>query len=70
MCNCQCWNDEPGPSFERGWARGGWYGPPPSARFGWGGFGPTKAERKERLESFKKHLEERLAEVAEELGRV
>lgn len=70
MCGCQCYADEPGPAHERSWAHGHRYGPPPWARFWWGGYGPTKTERKESLEAFKKHLEERLAEVAEELGRL
>jgi hypothetical protein len=53
----------------RGWMRG--YGPPPWARYwGWPFAGPTKAERKEWLEAFKKHLEERLAEVNEELSQL
>ena len=37
--------------------------------FGWSYGGPTKAERKEWLEGFKKHLEERLSDVNEELGK-
>lgn len=62
---------------ERGWERG--YGPPPWAgwqdwergpRHGWRYDEPTKAERKESLEVFKKHLEERLSDVSEELGKL
>ena len=57
----------------RGWGAG--FGPPPWAGSGYGGeFGPAwqpgQAERKEWLESFKKHLEARLADVNEELGKV
>ena len=57
----------------RGWGAG--YGPPPWAGSGYGSeFGPAwrqpgKAERKEWLESFKKHLEARLADVNEELAQ-
>jgi len=36
--------------------------------FGWAYGGPTKAERKEWLEEFKKHLEERLSDVNEEIA--
>lgn len=65
-----CWGEPefaPGPM--RGWMRG--YGPPPWAwRWGWPFAGPTKAERKEWLEAFKKHLEERLADVNEELSKL
>ena len=62
---------------ERGWGRG--YGPPPwagwedwerGARYGWRYAEPTKAERKDALEAFKKHLEERLADVNDELGKL
>jgi hypothetical protein len=31
---------------------------------------PTQEERKEALEAFKKHLEERLADVNDELGKL
>ncbi len=44
---------------------GGGYG----GGFGWG-HGPTKAERKEWLENFKKHLEERLSDVNEEIEKL
>jgi hypothetical protein len=44
------------------------FGPPPWARFWWGGHDPTKTERKESLEDLKQHLEEELAEVTKELG--
>ncbi len=38
--------------------------------FGWEAYGgPTKPERKEWLEALKKHLEERLSEVSEELAK-
>jgi len=37
--------------------------------FGWG-YGPTKAERKQWLEEFKKHLEERLSDVNEEIAKL
>jgi hypothetical protein len=52
----------------------GW-GPEGAHHFGGGGFGwdyggPTKAERKEWLEAFKKHLEERLSDVNEEIGEL
>jgi len=65
-----CWDE---PKFASG-AGHGWgraYGPPPWAwRWGWPFAGPTKAERKEWLEAFKKHLEERLADVNEELSKL
>lgn len=51
-----------GPAHGSPW--GGQFG----GGFGYGFWGPTKPERKEWLEAFKKHLEERLAEVNEELG--
>ena len=51
------------------------YGPPPwweeeAPRWGWWWGGPTKSERKEWLEALKKHLEERLEEVNEELKKL
>jgi len=53
----------------RRWGRA--FGPPPWAwRWSWPFAGPTKAERKEWLEALKKHLEERLAEVNEELSKL
>lgn len=61
-----CWHEPefaPGPM--RGWMRG--YGPPPWA---WCWYGPTKAERKEWLEALKKRLEERLADINEELSKL
>ncbi len=56
----------------RGWGAG--FGPPPWAGSGYGrefnpAWQPGQAERKEWLESFKKHLEARLADVNEELGK-
>lgn len=61
-----CWDE---PRFAPGPMRG--YGPPPWAwHWGWPFAGPTKTERKEWLEAFKKHLEERLAEVNEELSKL
>jgi len=73
MCRCYCC-DEPAAVHHgrHGWGRG--YGPPPWAweggpYFGWPFAGPTKAERKEWLEALKKHLEERLADVSEELSK-
>jgi len=62
----------------------GWgYGPPPWARHAWGeepwgapgaygGYGPPTGpgERKAALEAAKQHLERRLAELNEELGRL
>ncbi len=48
------------------------YGPPPWAGY-WGGpFAepPTKAERKEWLEARRKRLQERLADVDDELGKL
>lgn len=74
---CCCGEPEFTPGVGRGWGRG--YGPPPWAwprwgesgpRWGWPFAGPTKAERKEWLEAFKKHLEGRLADVNEELGKL
>ena len=58
------------------------YGPPPWSpwqeveetphppRWGWWWGGPTKSERKGWLEALKKHLEERLEEVNEELKKL
>lgn len=72
-CCCQ---PEPVHHERHGWGRG--YGPPPWAwRWAWEGgpyagwpfAGPTRAERKEWLEALKKHLEERLADVNEELSK-
>lgn|GEM_PF-1989643 len=37
---------------------------------GWRHVEPTPEERKEALEAFKKHLEERLADVNDELGKL
>lgn len=70
MCHHCCWDDPRfAPRPMRGWMRG--YGPPPWAwHWGWPFAGPTKTERKEWLEAFKKHLEERLAEVNEELSKL
>ncbi len=73
-CDCGCQGEA---RFERH-GRGRGYGPPPWAGrgwetgpgFGWPFGGPTKAERKESLEAFKKHLEERLADVNDELGKL
>ncbi len=53
------------------------YGPPPwweeeapHPHWGWYWGGPTKSERKRWLEELKKHLEERLEEVNEELKKL
>ncbi len=54
------WGHEWAPHFGR--AHGG--------GMGWSYGGPTKAERKEWLEGFKKHLEERLSDVNEELAEL
>ncbi len=80
MCS-RCCCDEP--EFAHGRHREGrrHFGPPPWAsrggwgseggpRFGWPFAGPTKAERKGWLETFKQHLEERLADVNEELEKL
>ncbi len=71
MYGCPCCNWAPGPAFEQNRRRGYRYGPPPWMRF-WGSscYGPTKSEHKEDLEALKKHLEEQLAEVTEELGKL
>lgn len=75
MCHCDC-----EPEFAhggRGWSRG--YGPRSRSErrgcrcgygYGWRYDEPTKAERKQDLEAFKKHLEERLADVNDELGKL
>ena len=42
----------------------------PHPRWGWSWGGPAKSERKEWLEALKKHLEERLDEVNEELKKL
>ena len=47
----------------------GW-GSERAPHLGWLYGGPTKSERKEWLEGFKKHLEERLSEVNEDLGKL
>ncbi len=71
MCGYPCCNWAPGPSFTQKWGRGYRYGPPPWMwSRGSGEYGPTKSEHKEDLEALKKHLEERLAEVNEALGKL
>ncbi len=81
MCRYCYWE---GPGFAHGpGRRWKWvFGVPPWAwhvgvGVGWAGgvdfiwpFGPTKAQRREWLEAFKKHLEEVLAEVNEELSQM
>jgi ABC-type transporter lipoprotein component MlaA len=75
----RCCCDEPAFAYGRRWRGRHHYGPPFwAARWGWEGgphfdwpfAGPSKAERKEWLEAFKQHLEERLAEVNEELEKL
>jgi len=69
MCCCYWGEPEFSPGPMRRWGRA--FGPPPWAwRWSWPFAGPTKAERKEWLEALKKHLEERLAEVNEELSKL
>jgi hypothetical protein len=71
-----CCDDVPAWEEHRARRWGAGYGPAPWAGSGYGSeFGPAwwqpgKTERKERLESFKKHLEARLADVNEELGKM
>jgi hypothetical protein len=46
------------------------YGPPPWAGYwAWPVVGPTKAERREWLQAHKKRLQERLADIDEELSK-
>ncbi len=61
----------------RGWGHG--YGPRSRSErrgcrcgsgYGWRYDEPSDAERKQDLEAFKKHLEERLADVNAELGKL
>lgn len=75
----RCCCDEPEFAYWRHWEGRRHFGPPPWAPrwgwergqgFGWPFAGPTKAERKEWLKAFKQHLEERLADVNEELEKL
>jgi hypothetical protein len=72
MCRC-CWDWQPEFALrERAYAppwAGRWWGQG-GPRFGWPDAGPTKTERKEWLEALKKHLEERVADINEELSKV
>lgn len=82
--DCGCygagWGHESGPGagLGRGYGRasrrgrGSWgpaWGFEEGPGYGWHLGGPTKTERREWLEALKKHLEERLAEVEEELTK-
>ena len=68
MCDCQCERGSPREGHGRHWRDGRFNAAPPWA-WAVGGeyYGPTKAEYKASLEAFKQHLEQRLAEVSEEL---
>lgn len=66
---CCCYGPGLAAGWKREWERG--YGPPPRTCWepSWGlrSDWPTRTEYKERLEAFRKHLEDRLADIDEEL---
>ncbi len=68
MCgDCSCGGSR---GYGHGPGREAGSGYEPEPHFGRLYGGPTKSERKEWLEGFKKHLEERLSEVNEDLSKL
>jgi len=63
---CWCCEEVVEPAFGRRV-----YGPPPWVGYGdWPMVGPTKAERREWLEAHEKRLQERLADIEDELNKL
>ena len=69
-CGCESELASTGHGRGRGFAARSQAGRGCGCRGGWGHDEPTKEERKESLESFKKHLEERLADVNDEISKL
>jgi hypothetical protein len=69
-CGCESELASTGHAWGRGFAARSQAGRGCGCRGGWSHEEPTNEERKEALESFKKHLEERLADVNDEISKL